>query len=108
MDVLLNYKFPKPFYSQSQLLELMGSISEATLKRYMSDWIEKGNDLKEMGYFRIDNVRENQFEPTTFIKWLYDHKINREYKYDYELKERDSLKDTLLNLKDAKDVSYKN
>ena len=60
MDVLLNYKFSKPFVSQTELIELFGSLSESTLKRYMKEWIDSGNDVKDMGMFRLDKVRENQ------------------------------------------------
>ena len=76
MDVLLNYKFSKPFVSQTELIELFGSLSESTLKRYMKEWIDSGNDVKDMGMFRLDKVRENQWEPVTFMKWLYENKIN--------------------------------
>jgi hypothetical protein len=75
METLLNYKFDKPFYSQSQLLSIFGSISESTLKKYMKDWVEEGKELVDMGYFRIDGVRENQWEPQTFCRWLLANKI---------------------------------
>ena len=75
MDVLLNYKFSKPFVSQTELIELFGSLSESTLKRYMKEWIDSGNEVKDMGMFRLDKVRENQWEPVTFMKWLYEQSL---------------------------------
>ena len=107
METLLNYKFDQPFYSQSQLLSIFGSISETTLKNWMKTCIEEGKDLADMGYFRIDGVRENQWEPTTFIKWLYENKINRIYKYDYEVKEQNDLTANLIDIsnKRRKNVS---
>ena len=92
MKCLVYYKFDKPFYSQTQLLEKFGSVSESTLKRWMKEWIDKGNDLKDMGYFRIEKVRENQWCPVTFGEWLTQHKIENKYKYDYEKLEQDKLK----------------
>ena len=93
MDVLFNYKFSKPFVSQTELVELFGSLSESTLKRYMKEWIDGGNEVKEMGMFRLDKVRENQLEPVTFMKWRYDNKINKDYKYDYEIKQQEDKKE---------------
>ena len=97
MDVLLNYKFSKPFVSQTELIELFGSLSESTLKRYMKEWIDGGNEVKEMGMFRIDGVRENQWIPQVFIKWLTEHKIDKAYKWDYEKLEQDNLKKDINN-----------
>ena len=96
MDVLFNYKFSKPFVSQTELVELFGSLSESTLKRYMKEWIDSGNDVKDMGMFRLDKVRENQWEPVTFMKWLYENKINKAYKYDYEIKQQEAHKEDFL------------
>ena len=84
METLLNYKFDQPFYSQSQLLSIFGSISETTLKNWMKTQIEEGKDLADMGYFTIKGVRENQWEPQTFCRWLLANKIRVIHKYDYE------------------------
>ena len=102
MDDLLNFKFDKPFLSQAQLVELFGSMSESALKRYMKDWLDGGRDVKEMGMFRIDGVRENQWEPTTFLKWLYENKINKAYRYDYEVVEQEGLKSNLIKINENK------
>jgi len=106
MDTLLIYKFDKPFLAQSQLIELFGSLSESTLKRYMKEWIDQGNHVKEMGMFRLDGVRENQWEPVTFLKWIYENKINKEYKYDYEKVEQDKLKSDINQIKGEKNVKH--
>lgn len=108
MDALFLYKFNKPFYSQSELLEIFGSLSLSTLKRYMSEWISAGNEVKEMGMFRLDGVRENQWEPTTFLKWLYENKINAAYKYDYQKVEQDNLKSDLNKLTNKGAINVKN
>tara|TARA_R110002110_G_scaffold352534_1_gene562581 strand:+ start:308 stop:640 length:333 start_codon:yes stop_codon:yes gene_type:complete len=110
MDVLLNFKFSKPILSQSELVSMFGSMSESALKRFMKDWLDAGNDIREMGMFRIDGVRENQWEPTTFTKWLYENKINKIYKYDYEVKEQNDLTANLIDIsnKRRKNVSNQN
>ena len=76
----------------------------------MAEWIDAGNEVKEMGMFRIDGVRENQWEPTTFMKWLYENKINKIYKYDYEVKEQKDLTANLIDIsnKRRKNVSNQN
>ncbi len=110
MDVLLNFKFSKPILSQSELISMFGSMSESALKRYMAEWIEAGNEVKDMGMFRIDGVRENQWAPTLFMKWLYENKINKIYKYDYEVKEQKDLTANLIDIsnKRRKNVSNQN
>jgi|TARA_R110002012_G_scaffold35481_1_gene101235 hypothetical protein len=107
METLLNYKFDKPFYSQSQLLSIFGSISESTLKKYMKDWVEEGKDLVDMGYFRIDGVRENQWEPQTFCRWLLANKIKVIHKYDYEQSQANKIESNLIDInnKRRKNVS---
>jgi hypothetical protein len=50
-----------------------------------------------MGMFRIDGVRENQWIPQVFIKWLTEHKIDKAYKWDYEKLEQDNLKKDINN-----------
>ena len=95
MDVLLNFKFSKPILSQSELVSMFGSMSESALKRFMKDWLDAGNDIREMGMFR---------------KWLYENKINKIYKYDYEVKEQNDLTANLIDIsnKRRKNVSNQN
>ena len=88
MDVLLNYKFSKPFVSQTEL-------------------IDSGNDVKDMGMFRLDKVRENQWEPVTFMKWLYENKINKAYKYDYEIKQQEAHKEDFLQHTNVRRINDK-
>ena len=62
MDDLLNFKFDKPFLSQSQLVELFGSMSESALKRYMKDWLDGGRINGSLlhslnGYTKIKLIR---------------------------------------------------
>ena len=107
METLLNYKFDQPFYSQSQLLGIFGSISESSLKNWMKKWIEQGKDLADMGYFRIDDIRENQWEPAAFCRWLLANKIKVIHKYDYEQSHANKIESNLINInkKRRKNVS---
>jgi len=93
--------------SQTELIELFGSLSESTLKRYMKEWIDSGNDVKDMGMFRLDKVRENQWEPVTFMKWLYENKINKAYKYDYEIKQQEAHKEDFLQHTNVRRINDK-
>ena len=93
--------------SQTELVELFGSLSESTLKRYMKEWIDSGNDVKDMGMFRLDKVRENQWEPVTFMKWLYENKINKAYKYDYEIKQQEAHKEDFLQHTNVRRINDK-
>ena len=75
----------------------------------MKQWLDEGKDIRSMGMFRIENVRENQWCPVTFSEWLYEHKILAEYKYDYEKLEQDKLKADLNNnqkMKETKNVKH--
>ena len=105
---ITKFKFNKPFLSQSELIEAFGSMSEATLKRYMKEWIDKGKHVSDMGMFRLENVRENQWCPLTFLQWIYENKVVAEYKYNYEKLEQDKLKKDLNNLqhKENKNVKH--
>ena len=108
METLLNYKFDRPFYSQSQLLSIFGSISETSLKNWMKTSIEEGKDLADMGYFRIDEVRENQWEPQTFCRWLLANKIKVIHKYDYEQSHANKIESNLIDIKQKRRKNVSN
>lgn len=97
MDGILNinnYRFNKPYFPQSEILELF-NISETTLKRYIAE-CKSANDL---GMFKIEGIRQNMFEPKTFLNWLIENKIKATVQYDYQIKEVDSLKTNITKLK---------
>ena len=73
----------------------------------MKEWIDSGNDVKDMGMFRLDKVRENQWEPVTFMKWLYENKINKAYKYDYEIKQQEAHKEDFLQHTNVRRINDK-
>ena len=96
MDTILNitnFKFNKPYFPQSEILELF-NISETTLKRYIAE-CKSANDL---GMFKIEGIRQNMFEPKTFLNWLIENKIKATVQYDYQKAEVDNLKTNITKL----------
>lgn len=97
MDGILNisnFKFNKPYFPQSEILELF-NISETTLKRYIAE-CKSANDL---GMFKIEGIRQNMFEPKTFLNWLIENKIKATVQYDYQKAEVDNLKTNITKLR---------
>ena len=97
MDVIFkitDYRFNKPYFPQSEILELF-NISETTLKRYIAE-CKSANDL---GMFKIEGIRQNMFEPKTFLNWLIENKIKATVQYDYQKAEVDNLKTNITKLK---------
>jgi hypothetical protein len=94
---LTDYKFEKPYYRQGEFLELF-SISLATLKRYMEEWVNNGNNLQLMGHLNIIGFRETCWEPKTFLNWLIENKLEAPVKYDFELSEQKKLAQNVINI----------
>jgi hypothetical protein len=90
---ITNFKFNKPYFQQSEILELF-NISETTLKRYIAEC----KSAQELGMFKIDGVRQNMFEPKMFLNWLIENKINGPQQYDYQKAEVDNLKTNITKL----------
>ena len=96
LDLFNKYQWDKPFIKQGELCDRLG-MSNTTLKRYMSEWAKKGNDLEEMGHLIIDGFREACWVPKVFLNWLYENKVNVDCKYDYEIAEQQKLKSKIIN-----------
>ena len=97
MDVIFkitDYRFNKPYFPQSEILEMF-NISETTLKRYIAE-CKSANDL---GMFKIEGIRQNMFEPKTFLNWLIENKIKATVQYDYQKAEVDNLKTNITKLR---------
>ena len=94
---LTDYKFEKPYYRQGKFLELF-SISLATLKRYMEEWVNNGNNLQDMGHLNIKGFKETCREPKTFLNWIIENKLEAPVKYDYELSEQKKLTQNVINI----------
>ena len=96
--VFNNYKFAKPWYRQSEITDLL-SISNTTLKRYMSEHTQKGGLLADMGHLEIDGFREACWEPIALVNWIYNNKVNKQRTYDYEFAEAKKLEENIVNIK---------
>ena len=94
MDAILYYNFKKPYYPQTEIIELF-NISESTLKRYIAE----SKSAEDLGMFKIEGVRQNMFEPKTFLNWLIENKIKASVQYDYQKAEVDNLKTNITKLK---------
>ena len=94
---MFNFKFDKPFYRQTELLEKL-SMSNACLKRYMSEQLKGGGNLTEMGYLKFEGFKEVCWCPLKFTAWLVEHKLEKEPKYDYELAEQKRVRMSVVNL----------
>ena len=94
---IINFKFDKPWYRQTELLEKL-SMSNACLKRYMSEQLKGGGTLSEMGYLKFQGYKEACWDPIKYTAWLIEHKLEKEPKYDYELAEQKKDRMGVVNL----------
>ena len=94
---LINFKFDKPWYRQTELLQKL-SMSNACLKRYMSEQLKGGANLTDMGYLKFEGYKEACWCPIQFTSWLIENKLEKEPKYDYELAEQKKVRMNIVNL----------
>ena len=97
METILNYTFRKPFYRQSDFLELF-SLSLSTLKRYIEEWRSKGGDPSDMGKLNIQGYKEVCWNPQLFLQWLIENKVELEVKYNHEALEVEKSKQRISDL----------
>ena len=98
---IINFKFDIPWYRQSELLEKL-SMSNACLKRYMSEHLKGGGNLTAMGYLKFEGFKEACWDPIKYTAWLIEHKLEREPKYDYEVAEQKKVRMGVVNLNNHK------
>ena len=91
-----NFKFDKPWYRQSELLEKT-SGSNSNLKRYMKEQLESGGTLEEMGYLKFKGYKEACWDPVKYTNWLIENKLEKEPEYDYELAEQKRVRMGIVN-----------
>ena len=89
------FNFNKLWISTKELLKIT-SIAESTLYRFISEWTKAGNDPKDMGRVRISGMKSDRWDPRIFVGWLINHKLENPIKFDYELKEKETLKQILV------------
>ena len=97
----INFKFDKPWYRQSELLEKT-SGSNSNLKRYMSEQLKGGGTLSEMGYLKFQGYKEACWDPIKYTNWLIEHKLEKEPEYDYDKLEQQKLRMGIVNLNNHK------
>ena len=98
---LINFKFDKPWYRQSELLDKTGG-SNSCLKRYMSEQLKGGGTLSEMGYLKFQGYKEACWAPIKYTNWLIEHKLEKEPEYDYDKLEQQKLRMGIVNLNNHK------
>jgi hypothetical protein len=98
---LFNFKFSKPWYRQSEVLEEL-SMSNACLKRYMSEQQKKGLKLADMGYLKFEGFKEACWDARKLSIWLIEHKLEPEPQYDYELAEQKKVRMGIVNFNNHK------
>ncbi len=90
-----SFNLNKLWITTKELLKIT-SISRANLFRYMKEWKDGGNDLKDMGRISLKGSASYLWDPRVFIGWLIKHKLQEPIKFDYELKEKETIKNILV------------
>ena len=99
MDKLtvLKYNFDKPIVRTPEL-QMLFSVSDASLLRYRNSWVEEGNALYEMGCFNIEGYKDLVWCPKTFLNWLINNKLKEPIKYTHDQLEHQKLNKAVVDL----------
>ena len=104
---MFNFNYTKPYYSEDEILELF-SRTKSSLQRMREECLKSGGDLfLEMGYFHIKGIKTAMYEPVKFSAWLFEHRVEPESKYDYEINETNKVKEGLIKLSQYKPITKK-
>ncbi|MBD1174636.1 hypothetical protein IDH32_04520 [Pelagibacterales bacterium SAG-MED01] len=104
---MFNFNYTKPYYSEDEILELF-SLTKSSLQRMREECLKSGGDLfLEMGYFHIKGIKTAMYEPVKFSAWLFEHRVEPESKYDYEINETNKVKEGLIKLSQYKPITKK-
>ena len=104
---MFNFNDTKPYYSEDEILELF-SLTKSSLQRMREECLKSGGDLfLEMGYFHIKGIKTAMYEPVKFSAWLFEHRVEPESKYDYEINETNKVKEGLIKLSQYKPITKK-
>jgi len=95
---MLNYKFDKAFYKESELLKRL-PIPRSTFHRWQTEWISKGNDPKLMGKILVKGTSTVFWNGALFLQWLIKYKFNMETKYGYEVADKNEAMLVVSTLK---------
>ena len=94
---LLNFKFSKPWYLQSDVIDVL-SISNSRLKRYMTEVLSSGGDLADMGYLKFLGCKEACWNPVKLMQWVLENKLEKTPVYDYEVADQKRAQMQVINL----------
>ena len=104
---MFNFNYTKPYYSEDEILELF-SLTKSSLQRMREECLKSGGDLfLDMGYFHIKGIKTAMYEPVKFSAWLFEHRVEPESKYDYEINETNKVKEGLIKLSQYKPITKK-
>ena len=104
---MFNFNYTKPYYSEDEILELF-SLTKSSLQRMREECLKSGGDLfLEMGYFHIKGIKTAMYEPVKFSARLFEHRVEPESKYDYEINETNKVKEGLIKLSQYKPITKK-
>ena len=103
---LINFKYDKPWYRQTELLEKL-SMSNACLKRYMAEQLKGGGNLTDMGYLKFEGFKEACWCPVKLSSWLIEHKLEKEPEYDYDKLEQKKIRMGIVNFNNVKQMKGK-
>ena len=104
---MFNFNYTKPYYSEDEILELF-SLTKSSLQRMREECLKSGGDLfLEMGYFHIKGIKTAMYEPVKFSAWLFEHRVEPESKYDYEINETNKVKEGLIKMSQYKPITKK-
>ena len=104
---MFSYKYTKPYYPEDEILEIF-SLTKSSLQRMREECLKSGGDLfLEMGYFHIKGIKTAMYEPVKFSAWLFEHRVEPESKYDYEINETNKVKEGLIKLSQYKPITKK-
>ena len=104
---MFNFNYTKPYYSEDEILELF-SLTKSSLQRMREECLKSGGDLfLEMGNFHTKGIKTAMYEPVKFSAWLFEHRVEPESKYDYEINETNKVKEGLIKLSQYKPITKK-
>ena len=104
---MFNFTYTKPYYTEDEILDLF-NLTKSTLQRMREECLKSGGDLfLEMGYFHIKGIKTAMYEPVKFSAWLFEHRVEPESKYDYEINETNKVKEGLIKLSQYKPITKK-
>jgi hypothetical protein len=92
---MMNFKFDKAFYKETDLLKIC-PIPRSTFHKWQSEWISKGANPEAMGKILVKGTSTVFWNGPKFLKWLMENKLDQECKYDYEAEDKKKANNAIL------------